>query len=435
MSSPLPIRLRSAFLVELQRYVEQSRREGSLLGVMLIHLHRVSELNTSFGYEVGDRLISDVRDRIGRILRQDDVIERIGVHEFALLVPSLKNPGHASLAASRIVDVLEEPFEIEGNAIKAHVAIGVSLFPEHAQDADSLLRLADLALASAVESNCRVKLCTDLPDQAPLSSFIIESELRHALMNDEFILFYQPKVDLASRRVCGAEALSRWKSPSRGFVPPDVFIPVAEQTNLMLPFTLWTLNLAARQFAGFHRLCGNFSVAVNLSATILYDADVVDLITRTVRIWGIRPEQLVLEVTESAMMLDPKSSLETLGRLHDFGLKLAIDDFGTGYSSLAYVKKLPVDELKIDKSFVMNMDKDEGDATIVRTVIDMAHNFKIAVTAEGVESQSILDRLTSLGCDHAQGFHMARPMPAADLDRWLQDSTWAMPTGPRAATG
>ncbi|OGI51400.1 MAG: hypothetical protein A2W42_00990 [Candidatus Muproteobacteria bacterium RIFCSPHIGHO2_01_60_12] len=176
-------------------------------------------------------------------------------------------------------------------------------------------------------------------------------------------------------------------------------------------------------------------MAVNLSATILYDADVVDLITRTIKIWGIRPEQLILEVTESAMMVDPKTSLETLNRFHDLGIKLAIDDFGTGYSSLAYVKKLPVDELKIDKSFVMNMDKDKGDAMIVRTVIDMAHNFEIAVTAEGVESQPILEQLIDLGCEYAQGFHMARPMPPVELDKWLQESPWARQTGPRVATG
>jgi len=435
MSHPLPILERTTFVHELQRHVERSRRDGTLLGMMLIRVRRVSELQTSFGYEAGNWLLTGVRDRIARILRQNDVIERVGDHEFALVIPSLKNAGHASLAANRIVDILEEPFETEGHAIKAQVSIGVSLFPEHAQDADSLLRLADMALAGALESNSAIKICNDLPDKEPISSFIIESELRHALMNDEFILYYQPKIDLASRQVCGAEALSRWNSPSRGFVPPDVFIPVAEQTNLMLPFTLWTLNLAARQFAEFYRLCGHFSVAVNLSATILYDADVVDLITRTIKIWGIRPEQLILEVTESAMMVDPKTSLETLNRFHDLGIKLAIDDFGTGYSSLAYVKKLPVDELKIDKSFVMNMDKDKGDAMIVRTVIDMAHNFEIAVTAEGVESQPILEQLIDLGCEYAQGFHMARPMPPVELDKWLQESPWARQTGPRVATG
>ncbi|HSW51675.1 MAG TPA: EAL domain-containing protein, partial [Sulfuricaulis sp.] len=192
--------------------------------------------------------------------------------------------------------------------------------------------------------------------------------------------------------------------------------------------------LAARQFGEFHRYSGNFSVAVNLSARVLYDADVVDLINRTIKIWGIRPEQLVLEVTESAMMVDPKTSMETLSRFHDLGVKLSIDDFGTGYSSLAYVKKMPVDELKIDKSFVMNMDKDKGDAMIVRTVIDMAHNFEITVTAEGVESQAILEQLAELGCDGAQGFHMARPMPVADLITWLHDSPWAKQPGPRAAS-
>ncbi|MDH5512130.1 MAG: bifunctional diguanylate cyclase/phosphodiesterase [Gammaproteobacteria bacterium] len=435
MNFPVDKQDRSAFVDELQKHIDQSRRDGSLLGVMLIHLHRIVELNTSFGYQVGDRLIAIVRDRIGKILRPNDVIERIGDHDFVLVLPSPRNVGHANLAANRIVDVLEEPLEIDGNAIRAQVAIGISMFPEHAQDADALLRLADIALADAIESISPIKICTDLPEKNSISPFIIESELRHALMNDEFILYYQPKINLTTRRVCGAEALSRWKNPARGFVPPDVFIPVAEQTNLMLPFTLWSLNLAARQFGEFSRLSRNFSVAVNLSAKVLYDADVVDLINRTIKIWGIRPEQLVLEVTESAMMVDPKSSLETLSRFHDIGVKLSIDDFGTGYSSLAYVKKMPVNELKIDKSFVMNMDKDKGDAMIVRTVIDMAHNFEIAVTAEGVESQEILEQLAELGCDCAQGFHMAKPMPAADLMKWLQDSPWSLQSGPRAAAG
>ena len=435
MNFPISKQDRSTFVDELKRYVDVSRRDGSLLGVLLIHLHRVVELNASFGYQAGDRLLAIVRNRIAGILRQDDTIQRIGDHDFVLVLPSPKNVGHASLAANRIVDILEKPFEIDGHAIKAHVAIGISMFPEHAQDADALLRLADIALACAIKSNSPIKLCTDVRDKDAISSFIIENELRHALMNEEFILCYQPKIDLATRKVCGAEALARWKNPVRGFVPPDVFIPVAEQTNLMLPFTLWSLNLVARQFGEFRRLQENFSVAVNLSATVLYDVDVVDLIHRTIKIWGIQPERLFLEVTESAMMADPKTSLETLGRLHDLGVRLAIDDFGTGYSSLAYVKKLPVDELKIDKSFVMNMDRDKGDAMIVRTVIDMAHNFETAVTAEGVESQQILEQLSELGCDSAQGFHMAKPMLTVDLIRWLQESPWSMPARPCAAAG
>ena len=435
MSFPIPKQDRSSFVGELQRYMDQSRRDGSLLGIMLVHLHRVAELNTSFGYQVGDRLIACVRDRISKILRPSDIILRIGDHEYVLVLPASKNVGHANLAANRIVDILEEPFEIDGNAIKAQVAIGISVFPEHAQDAAALLRLADIALADAIKTNSAIKVCTDVHERDTVSSFIIESELRHALMNDEFILYYQPIIDLATGQVCGAEALSRWSNPVRGFVAPEMFIPVAEQTNLMLPFTLWTLNLAARQYSEFHRLSGSFSVAINLSATVLHDPDVQELIGRTINIWGINPEHLILEVTESAMMVDPKRSLETLTRLHDLGVKLAIDDFGTGYSSLAYVKKLPVDELKIDKSFVMNMDKDKGDATIVRTIIDLAHNFEIAVTAEGVESHQILEQLTELGCDRAQGFHMAAPMPAANLVKWLVESPWALQTKPRAMAG
>ncbi|MHB8744193.1 MAG: putative bifunctional diguanylate cyclase/phosphodiesterase [Sulfuricaulis sp.] len=426
---------RAAFLYELQRHVEQCRRDGSLLGLMLIHLRRINEVNSSFGYETGNQLLISVADRIAGILRQNDIIERVGDQGYALVIPALKNAGHASLAANRILDILEEPFEINGNSIKASIAIGISLFPEHAQDSESLFRLADMARTNAMETNVRLKICAELPNDKAVSHFIIENELRHALVNDEFILYYQPKIDLSTGMVCGVEALSRWNSPSRGFVSPEIFIPVAEQTDLMLPFTLWTLNLATRQFAEFKQSCKDFQVAVNLSATILHDTDVVDLVNRTIKIWGIEPGQLILEVTESAMMVDPKNSIETLKRLHDVGVVLSIDDFGTGYSSLAYVKRLPVKELKIDRSFVMSMDKDKGDAMIVRTIIDMAHNFEISVTAEGVESQAILDQLTNLGCDCAQGFHMARPMPAKDLRAWLHDSHWGVERGAKSAAG
>lgn len=435
ISRQMHIQERTAFLYELTRYLDQCRRDGSLLGLMLIRVRRMNEINGSFGYESGNQLLSLVAERIASILRKNDSIERIGDQDFALVIPALKNAGHASLAANRILNVLEEPFEVNGSTITASIAIGISLFPEHAQDAESLYRLADMALTSARENNAGFKICTELSHDNSVSPFIIENELRHALVNDEFVLYYQPKINLATGTICGAEALSRWTSPSRGFVPPDVFIPVAEQTNLMLPFTLWSLNLAARQYAELQRTCADFSVAVNLSATILHDTDVVDLVKRTINIWGIEPGQLILEVTESAMMIDPKNSLETLKRFHDLGVVLSIDDFGTGYSSLAYVKRLPVKELKIDRSFVMNMDKDKGDAMIVRTIIDMAHNFEISVTAEGVESQVILDQLTALGCDCAQGYHMARPMPAKDLIAWLHDSPWGTQPKNRAATG
>lgn len=435
ISRQMHIQERTAFLYELTRYLDQCRRDGSLLGLMLIRVRRMNEINGSFGYESGNQLLSLVAERIASILRKNDSIERIGDQDFALVIPALKNAGHASLAANRILNVLEEPFEVNGSTITASIAIGISLFPEHAQDAESLYRLADMALTSAGENNAGFKICTELSHDNSVSPFIIENELRHALVNDEFVLYYQPKINLATGTICGAEALSRWTSPSRGFVPPDVFIPVAEQTNLMLPFTLWSLNLAARQYAELQRTCADFSVAVNLSATILHDTDVVDLVKRTINIWGIEPGQLILEVTESAMMIDPKNSLETLKRFHDLGVVLSIDDFGTGYSSLAYVKRLPVKELKIDRSFVMNMDKDKGDAMIVRTIIDMAHNFEISVTAEGVESQVILDQLTALGCDCAQGYHMARPMPAKDLIAWLHDSPWGTQPKNRAATG
>lgn len=432
---PMRILDRGAFLHELQQRIESSCQENTLLGLVLIRIRRCEDVNNVFGYEVGNQLCMNVIGRIAGILRKDDIIRRIGDDTLVLVMPELKNLDHANLAANRILDITEEPFELGSNTITANIAMGISFFPEHAQDAISMFQLATIALLGAIDTHVGFRVSTGAPDTKTASSFIIENDLRHALATDEFILYFQPKIDLNTRLVCGAESLSRWVSASRGFVPPDVFIPVAEQTNLMLPFTLWTLNLAARHFAELKRLHTGFSISVNLSASILHDADVVDLVTRIINIWGIETGKLILEVTESAMMVDPKNSLETLKRFHDIGVGLSIDDFGTGYSSLAYVKKLPVQELKIDKSFVMNMDKDKGDAMIVRTIIDMAHNFGISVTAEGVESQLILEQLADLGCDCIQGFHMAQPMPIKNLHEWMRSSPWGTRLEDRAVIG
>ena len=422
-----------AFLSKLQQHAERCQQDGLLLGLILIRVRRCDEVRNSLGYEAGNLLLSGLAERISSILRKDDVFERIGDNAFALVIPKLRNIDHVSLAVNRILDLMEDPFEIEGNAITASIAMGITLFPEQAQDANDMFQFANIALSEAVEKNHPFRIFTALPEHNDIPSFTMENELRHALVTDEFILHFQPKININTRQVCGTEVLSRWVNMARGFVSPDVFIPVAEKTNLMLPFTLWTLNLTGRHYAEMKQFRKDLTISVNLSAAILHDPDVVDLVTRIIRIWGIEPGQLVLEVTESAMMMDPNNSLETLKRFHDIGVGLSIDDFGTGYSSLAYVKRLPVDELKIDKSFIMNMDKDKGDAMIVRTIIDMAHNFDISVTAEGVESQLILDQLADLGCDCAQGFHIAHPMAIKDLHEWMNISPWATGLGAKVA--
>ena len=263
--------------------------------------------------------------------------------------------------------------------------------------------------------------------------FSLESELRTAIGEGELNLYYQPKIDLRTGRISGMEALVRWHSPTRGLIPPDKFIPVAEQTGLIQPLTLWVLNTALRR--RFPKTCEgtDLSVAVNLSPRNLNDAELPELVLRALETWNAEPSRLILEITENAIMEDPANSLKILSRLSSLGISLSIDDFGTGYSSLAYLKKLPVDELKVDRSFVMTMVEQKDDAMIVRSVIELGRNFGLKTVAEGVESEEIWHQLLDLGCDYAQGYYMSPPMPYEKLNQWIVESPWGL--GREAASG
>jgi EAL domain-containing protein (putative c-di-GMP-specific phosphodiesterase class I) len=252
------------------------------------------------------------------------------------------------------------------------------------------------------------------------------AELHHAIEHGELLLFYQPKISLKTRRTIGVEALVRWKHPLRGMIPPDQFILPAEQTGLIHPLTRWVMAEGMRQCKALRRAGTELTVSVNLSARNLLDPKLPDLVTKRFQANGVAPDWMTFEITESAIMANPENALDVLMRLHEMGIRFSIDDFGTGYSSLAYLKKLPVDEIKIDKSFVINMAGNQNDAVIVRSTIDLAHNLGLKVIAEGVENKALWDRLSALGCDEAQGYHMARPMPAEDLTRWLDESPWGL---------
>jgi len=254
----------------------------------------------------------------------------------------------------------------------------------------------------------------------------MESEIERAIINNEFQLYLQPKIDLGTGKVCGAEALTRWHNEKRGWAFLDQFIPIIEQTDLVMPFTEWGLNAAFRQCALCRKNWDCLSIAVNLSAQTLRHPEIVDMIARTIDIWGVDPRQVVLEVTESAMIQDPEQGLQILRHLDALGVRISIDDFGTGYSSLAYLKSLPVQELKIDKSFVMNLSKSPDNEKIVRTIIDLGHNFDLKIVAEGVEDRETYRRLVELGCDQAQGYHMARSMPVEDMKTWMSESPWGV---------
>jgi EAL domain-containing protein (putative c-di-GMP-specific phosphodiesterase class I) len=332
------------------------------------------------------------------------------------------NSGHATLAANKILMILDEPFIINGKPITLKTSIGIALHPKHANNAEMLLQNTEIALDQAKLLHNDYHLYCKDSDAIEQGNLILEKELKDAIENDELVMYYQPQVSLKYQRVCGIEALVRWQHPIKGIVPPDGFIPLAESCGLIVPLTLWTLNTTLRHCSPCFKNRNDFNVSINLSAALLHKQDLVDLITQAMQIWDTKPSSLILEVTESAMMTNPDQSMKTLNRLHDAGIKISIDDFGTGHSSLAYLKQLPVNELKIDKSFVMNMGENQDDKKIVRSILDLGHNFELKVVAEGIENEKIMSELTEMGCDIGQGYHISRPVPLDELQEWMKNN-------------
>jgi diguanylate cyclase (GGDEF)-like protein len=416
---------RPAFFERLEELLTGARASGGLLGVLVVRVVRMREVNRELGYRAGDAVLAEVAGRVRQVLRPPDYMARSDGAEFSLILPGLISSGQAVLAAHKVNEVCSGPFTISGRQIKLRLAVGVALCPHHASGPEALLHCADMASSRAEATGEQYALYADLGDADAPSVLALENALETAMERDELEVHYQPKIDLRQGMVTGVETLTRWHSERYGPVPPDVFIGIAEASALITPLTLWTLNAALRQCREWEQERLPLSVAVNLSPIVLNDPQLLELVTGAMRIWSVRPGQLTLEVTEGATMKDPTSSLAALERLRGAGVRISIDDFGTGYSSLAYLKKLPVSELKIDKSFVIKMVEDPDDSRIVRAVVDLAHNFELDVVAEGIENHETLERLTAMGCEYGQGYHMGRPMRVAELQGWLATSPWA----------
>ena len=417
---------RIQFFEQLESCIISNREDDHLIGLLLINVLNIDAVNAEISYQAGDQVLIQITQRISNASRPSDILARLGGTEFALILPSLANSNQAILAANKISEVCKKPLSINGNHIKIRVAVGVAIHPKHGDNPEALLRCSSMALSKTLKSSTHYMMYSIPETSESIPTLALESELEKAIDNGDLEVYYQPKLNLRKQIVTGAEALARWTSPTYGVVRPDVFIDIAEKSGLIAPLTRLILNIALRQCNDFQKLVGDFSVAVNLSATVLHNEEVADLVDQSMAIWSTDPRLLILEVTESAMMVDPVSCRNTLGRIHDSGVRISIDDFGTGYSSLSYLKKLPVNELKIDKSFVLNMANDEDDVSLVQTVIDLAHNFELDVVAEGIENQETLDRLITMGCDYAQGFYLARPMSADDLEQWFSESRWGV---------
>jgi diguanylate cyclase (GGDEF)-like protein/PAS domain S-box-containing protein len=412
---------RVLFLDRLKQTLSHCARRGTLAAVMFVDLDRFKVVNDTLGHAMGDELLRQVGARLSVCVREGDTVARFSGDEFVLIVNDLHGPEDARHIAQKVLQAYVEPFRVSSHEIFVSTSIGISMFPSDSEDEQALLKNADSAMYRAKESGRNsFRFYTREMNARAMYRLQLENSLRHALERGEFCLHYQPKACLHTGEITGVEALLRWERPEHGLVAPAEFVPLLEDTGLIVPVGEWVLSEACRQ-ADAWRKAGRalVPVAINISARQFASRNLGDLVRRMMHLHGLDPRYLELELTESLLMVNTEDAVRTLEYLKSLGLKLSIDDFGTGYSSLAYLKRFPIDALKIDRSFIDEITTDVGDATITRAVIGMAHNLGLKVIAEGVETQAQIAFLSANGCDEAQGYYFARPQPAAEAVKWL----------------
>lgn len=415
---------RALYSERLDLALKYASRMKTRLAVLLMDLDHFKYVNDTLGHPIGDLLLREVAQRLQRVVaRTTDTVARLGGDEFAILLPG-DTIDDAQRIASDIVHALEAPMVLDGHFVDARASIGIAAFPEHGSESATLLRRADVAMYEAKRTNLPSVVWDDRFDRHSSERLSLMTDLRKAVDEDELTLMFQPKVALRAGGQYHAEALVRWRHPERGVVMPIEFIPFAEQTGYIRAITRWVLAGAIAQCAAWRNEGLPMSVSVNLSARDMIDAELPDHFAALLERADCAASWFTLEITESAIFDDPGHALQNLQRLHALGCKLSIDDYGTGYSSLAYLRRLPLNELKIDKTFVTGMARDANDAVIVRSTIDLAHNMGLVVVAEGVEDEATLNQLRSLGCDVVQGFFMSRPMAATEIPAWMRGSAW-----------
>jgi diguanylate cyclase (GGDEF)-like protein len=412
---------RALFHASVEQAVALAARESRSFSVVLMDLNRFKEVNDTLGHHNGDRLLKEIAHRLRNGLRESDLVARLGGDEFAILLPDVGDEESGAIAAHKILRSLEAPFELQEVTLDVGASLGIAIYPRDGMDADTLLQKADVAMYLAKESHAGFEMYSHERDSYSPDRLSLGAELRSAIENEELSLVFQPKVNLVSGLIEGFEALARWHHPRHGFVPPQEFIPLAEGTGLIKPMTSLVLNAALRRCAAWEQQGEALAVWVNVSARSLLDCSFPNEVARLLKKWRVKASSLGLEITESSIMADPDRSRDVLSELSKMGVSLSIDDFGTGYSSLSHLKRLSVDEIKIDRSFVMGMARDENDAVIVRSTIELGHNLGLRVVAEGVESQDDLDRLLGWGCDTVQGYYLSRPLPGDRIREWSND--------------
>ncbi len=418
---------RSLLQDRLHQAILAARREHKTLALLALDLDGFKEINDGLGHHAGDRVLQQIASRLSRTLRQSDTIARIGGDEFAVLLPSTDLDG-AILAARKILHELELPLVVDDQPLLAPCSIGIATFPAHAAASHELMQKADFAMYLAKADRSGFAIYQPDRDRHTEERMALTNALKRGLDHGQFVLEYQPIIELRSGNVQGVEALLRWDHPEQGRLPPKDFIRAAEHSGLITPLTTFAIDLALAEWPTGAEQCPP-TIAVNLSPRSLHDVSFPSRIREMLAARRVEPSMLALEITENLIMSDPERSNRCLNELHDMGVRLIVDDFGTGYSSLSYLRKLPVDQLKIDRSFVIGLASGEDDA-LVRSIIDLAHNLRLKVIAEGVESADVRDLLLQFGCDAAQGHFISRPAPRVQIAKWMADQP--MPRQPLA---
>jgi diguanylate cyclase (GGDEF)-like protein/PAS domain S-box-containing protein len=413
---------RTLFQDRLTVALAQARRKKQTAAVMFLDLDRFKAVNDTVGHALGDHLLQGVAERLTGLVRDGDTVARVGGDEFALLLQEVERAEEVAEVAERVLDALRQPWVLNGQEFRITTSIGIAMFPNDGEDADSLLRNADTAMYRAKEQGRdNFQLYTPDMNARIAERLALENSLRHGLERGELLVYYQPQVDIASGKIVGMEALVRWQHPERGLVFPAEFIPVAEETGLIVPLGEWVLRTAcaqnkAWQAAGFPPM----RVAVNLSARQFQQRDLIEVVDEVLTETGLEARWLQLEITEGVAMQDVESNIAVLRELREMGVQIAIDDFGTGHSSLSYLSRLPIDVVKIDQSFIQDLTTDPNDAAIARSIIVMAHNLKLRVIAEGVETEEQLAFLKKRRCDEMQGYLFSKPAPAEAFEEMLR---------------
>jgi diguanylate cyclase (GGDEF)-like protein len=422
---------RALFQSRLDGAVAGARQREGKVAVLLMDLNGFKEVNDTLGHHCGDVLLQAVALRLQSVIRGEATVARLGGDEFTVLLPSVAEADNAVAVAYRLQDVFDQPFVVEGVRVEIGASIGVALWPDHGDDAGTLLRRADVAMYEAKGSSHRhTQLYQPGQDRNDLKRLTLAGELRHAIESGQLVVYYQPKADLHNAAIVGAEALVRWQHPERGLIPPDDFVPVAERTGLLDQLTDVVLRDSLAQCREWRRAGYELGVSVNISVRSLADPALAERIAQHLRAADLPGDALTLEITESSIMADAGRAITMLEKLARLGVRLSVDDFGTGYSSLSYLQRLPVHEMKIDKSFVFGMTSDSGKSAIVRSVVDLARNLGLLVVAEGVEDAETWVQLVRLGAHHAQGYYLSRPQPAEALASLLaEQARRSVPSG------